>query len=309
MIKKIPLPIAGLALGIAALGNLIGSYNMGARLVLGVVSAVIFITLTMKILLDIHSFKEEMKNPVIASVMATYSMAGMLLAGYIQPYAGTFSYILWYLSIIIHIGFIIYFTITFATKFNKETIVPSWFIVYVGIVVAAVNGNMFHPIVGKVAFYFGFISYIILLIPIFNRLKNNKLPEKIAPTLAIVSAPGSLCVAGYVSIFDDKNTPFLIALLVLAQLIYLFVLSTLPKLLKIKFYPSYSGLTFPLVISAIGLKFSTGYIGELGVNVSVLNVVVIIETIIAIAIVAYVLIKYCQFMFHVQKEKRVISAR
>lgn len=302
MIKKLPLPIAGLALAIAALGNLIQSYSEGARLVLGVISACIFVALTVKILLDIKGFKEEMKNPVIASVIPTYSMAGILLAGYLKPYVAVLANVLWYLSIIIHIGFIIYFTIKFATKFKKDAVVPSWFIVYVGIVVAAVNGKMFNPQIGKYAFYFGFISYIVLLVPVFNRLRISKLPEMIAPILAIVSAPGSLCVAGYVNIFADKNKFFLIGLLILSQLIYLYVLSALPKILKIKFYPSYSGLTFPLVISAIGLKLSTGYLSGLNMNVSILKFIVGIETIIAVCIVAYVFIRYYQFILKVNKK-------
>lgn len=302
MIKKLPLPIAGLVLAIAALGNLIQSYSAGARLVLGLLSAGILLGLTVKILMDINAFKQEMQNPVIASVMATYSMAGMLLAGYVKPYAAGFASILWYLSILIHLGFILYFTIKFARKFSKESIVPSWFIVYVGIVVAAVNGKMFNPSIGKFAFYFGFACYIALLIPVFNRLRINKLPEMIAPTLAIVCAPGSLCVAGYVGVFDDKNGAFLIALLVLSQLIYLYVLLNLPKLLKIKFYPSYSGLTFPLVISAIGLKLSTGYLAEQGMDVSILKMIVTVETLLAVFIVGYVFVKYYQFLLNATKK-------
>lgn len=302
MLKKIPLPIAGLALAIAALGNLIQSYSAGVRLVLGAVSACIFIALTLKILLNLKAFKEEMKNPVIASVIPTYSMAGMLLAGYLKPYAAVPANVLWYLSIIIHVVLIVYFSIKFASKFNKETIVPSWFIVYVGIVVASVNGKMFQPEIGKIAFYFGFICYIILLIPILNRLRISKLPEMIAPILAIISAPGSLCVAGYVNIFNDKNNLFLIALLILSQIIYLYVLSALPKILKIKFYPSYSGLTFPLVISAMGLKLSTAYFAELKMNVSLLRYMVEFETLIAVCIVAYVFIKYCQFILNTTKK-------
>ena len=72
--------------------------------------------------------------------------------------------------------------------------------------------------------------------------------------------------------------------------------------MKIKFYPSYSGLTFPLVISAMGLKLSTAYFAGLKMNVSVLKYIVGFETIIAVCIVAYVFIKYCQFIVNVTKK-------
>ena len=41
MIKKIPLPITGVALGFAALGNLLQSYSEGVRLCCGVMEAVL----------------------------------------------------------------------------------------------------------------------------------------------------------------------------------------------------------------------------------------------------------------------------
>lgn len=301
MLKKLPLPIAGLMLALAALGNLIQSYSEGARLALGAISAIIFISLTVKILSNFAGFQEEMKNPVVASVMSTYSMGGMLLAGYLKPFAAGAANALWYLSVIVHIVIIIYFTMQFATKFSKETIVPSWFIVYVGIVVASVNGKMFNPMIGKLAFYFGFAAYIILLYPVINRLRINKLPEMIGPLLTIVCAPGSLCLAGYMNIFDDKNMTFVIALLVLAQLLYLGVLTKLPALLQTKFYPSFSGFTFPLVISAIGLKLTTGFMAKQEMNVALLKNLVLVETAIAVLMVAFVLIKYCQFLMAPKK--------
>ncbi len=81
MLKKIPLPICGLILAIAGLGNLIQSYSENLRLILGLIATIMFIVVTIKIVSDISSFKEEMKNPIIASVISTYSMAAMLLAG------------------------------------------------------------------------------------------------------------------------------------------------------------------------------------------------------------------------------------
>lgn len=57
-------------------------------------------------------------------------------------------------------------------------------------------------------------------------------------------------------------------------------------------FPSYSGFTFPLVISALALKLSNVFLINQGVKIPVLPVLVQVEEMIAIIIVFYVLIRY-----------------
>ncbi len=297
MLRKLPLPIAGLILALAVTGNLIQSYSENIRLIFGLVSFVLFIFLTIKIVFNFNDFKNEMKNPIIASVMPTYSMALMLLSGYLKPYIGNTANIIWYLAVVLHIIFIIYFTKTFIINFKEENIFPSWFIVYVGIVVASITGKVFNQAIGVIAFYFGLVSYLILLFIVIKRLAKNTLPEPALPTKTILAAPGSLCLAGYINIVDNKSLGLVIFLLGLSQIIYFYIILSMPKMLKIKFYPSYSGFTFPIVISAVALKLTAGYFNTIGINIPFLKYLVLIETIIAVAIVLYVLYKYMVFLF------------
>ena len=84
-----------------------------------------------------------MKTPVGASVSGTYSMAVMLLAGYLKPFAGEAALYIWYLGIIMHIALIIYFTLKFVIKLKLAQVFSSWYIVYVGIVVASLTAPVF----------------------------------------------------------------------------------------------------------------------------------------------------------------------
>lgn len=296
MLKKIPLPISGLMLALAALGNLVQSYSEIARYVFGIISGILFIVLTIKVVLGFNLFKEEMKNPIIASVMPTYSMTGMLLAGYLKPFIGNAANIFWYLMVLVHIIFIIYFTIKFVFNFKLENMYPSWVIVYVGIVVASVTGKAFNQEIGKYAFYFGLVSYFVLLILNIARLTKIELKEPAKPIFAILAAPGSLCLAGYMNIIDNKNMIFTLFLLILSQLIYIKVLFKMFSLLKLKFYPSYSSFTFPLVITGLAFKLTVGYLGMNGIKYSILNYLVTIEVIIATVMVLYVLFRYIKFL-------------
>lgn len=304
MLKKLPYPIAGLALGFAALGNLLSSYSQGLRYVLGAISFIIALLVLAKIIKYPASFKEGLNHPLISSSMATFPMAFILLAGYIRPTLPTIALILWIAAIVFYIGLIIIFTKNFILNFNIKKVFATYFVLYVGIVVTSLTSKaMGFPIVGKIAFWFGLIVYIGLLIPVFKRLLVVKeIPEVAEPSVGIVAAPASLLLAGYLTAFDVKNPTMVIIMLIVAQLMMLFVLVQMPKFLTGSFFPAYSSFTFPFVISAIALKQSVGFFKEaLGFQHSLLPTLVLIETIIAAFMVLYVTVRYIKVLFVADK--------
>ena len=79
------------------------------------------------------------------------------------------------------------------------------------------------------------------------------------------------------------------------------VLVSLPKLLKLPFYPSYSAFTFPTAISALGLKLATKFFKESGANVAMLAKLVSVAEIVATVIIIYVVIRHIMFMLSEKK--------
>ena len=299
IIKKLPLPICGLMLGLAALGNLFLSYGNIYRNILGILSAIILVLLIIKIVSYPKAVAEDLKNPVIASVFPTFSMGIMILSTYIKPYAPSFALILWVLGLTIHILLIAFFTTKFILNFDMKKVFPSYFIVYVGIVVGSISAPAFNlSNIGQYLFWFGFVSYIILLpIVLFRVFCTKGIPEPALPTIAIFTAPASLCLAGYMASFKDKNMVIVWFLLGLCLIMLLGVLLYLPKLLKLKFYPSYSAFTFPFVISGIALKQTNKFLIDSGNPISSLNYLVKFSEVLALVLVIYVLIKYTIFLF------------
>lgn len=296
--KKIPMPMVGVMLALAVLGNLVQSYGEIYRNILGGISAIIFVITTIKFLSDWKGLKKDLDTPIGGSVFLTYTMGIMLLATYIKPYNYTIAYGVWIVGILLHLVLLLRFTFKFVRNFNIKQVFPSWFIVYVGIAVAAVTGKAFQPTIGQIAFWFAFVCYIILIFVVGKRVFIVKeIPEPALPTLVIFAAPGSLCLAGYLNSFDTKNMIIFWLLLVLSQGIYIFVLIRLVGLLKSKFYPSYSGFTFPMVISALALKLSNGFLVKQGFNTGMLPTIVQIEEVIAVILVFYVLVRYIVHIF------------
>lgn len=299
MLKKMPLPISGLMLGLAALGNLMQSYGNDFRNLCGVLAMAIFVLLLAKIILYTKGVAEALENPVVASVSPTFSMGMMLLATYIKPYITSLASFFWMGGFILHLALICWFSKKFLFKEYKiQKVFPSWFIPYVGIAVASVTAGAFGlPLLGKLSFYFALAAFVLLLPVVFKRVFVVKeIPEAALPTLAIITAPASLCLAGYMNAFENKNLLMVYGLLIFSQALYAGVLLYLPKIIRLPFYPSYSGLTFPLVISGISLKLVHGFLAQTG-NIPVfLPALVKFEEGAAVLACLYVLVCYASFL-------------
>jgi len=85
---------------------------------------------------------------------------------------------------------------------------------------------------------------------------------------------------------------------------YIIVLALLPKLLRLKFYLSYSAFTFPLVISAIAMKMTNGYLKAMWER-SFLEGIVKFQEGVSVVAVFYVLFYFTKFLL--VKKKAVLE--
>ncbi|WP_349772664.1 hypothetical protein [Lacrimispora xylanisolvens] len=63
LIKRVPVPMSGVMLGCAALGNLLQSYSESIRYVFGIISFLLLMLLVLKITMYPSDVKEDLKNP------------------------------------------------------------------------------------------------------------------------------------------------------------------------------------------------------------------------------------------------------
>lgn len=130
-----------------------------------------------------------------------------------------------------------------------------------------------------------------------------QLPEPAIPLITILAAPASLCLVGYLSVYKNSHSSMVVILAVLSLLTYSCVLVYLPKMLTLKFYPSFSAFTFPLVISATAMKKKASpLLSDTGFDPNMLFYIVKFQEILAVLITLYVLIKYVIFFEWKQKK-------
>ncbi|MEN6462450.1 MAG: TDT family transporter [Syntrophomonas sp.] len=297
--RSIPVPMSGLMLALASAGSLFYSYGERYRLILGVISSIILLALVMKIIFDSQGVREDLKNPAIAGIAASFPMAIVVFSTYLQPKFSLIAYLIWLAGISIHAIFAIYYTKRVILDFHIHKIFPSCFVVYVGIAVGSLTAPVFNALeFGKILFWFAFISYLILLPVISYRvIAVKEIPEPLLPTITIFAAPASLCLAGYLNSFSDKNIVLFWLLVSLSISMLITVLFYMPKMLKSKFYPSYSAFTFPIVVSAIAIKNTNVFLTQIHIKVPFINYLVHIEELLAIIVLLYVLTRYLVFIF------------
>ncbi|MGX7030128.1 TDT family transporter [Vagococcus zengguangii] len=310
LLKIIPIPMGGLMLGMASLSSLLmsGPLKILAELLL-VFATLGCALLWLKIFWLLPDVRASLKNPVIASVFPTIIMASMILVSLwgkvllvtTQPLMKN----LWLILIVGHYVWLLAFfyqqVIKKQVKINA--IMPSWFIVFVGIGVAASTGMVFYPLVAKISLISALMGYVLLLPVMIVRIFKIKTfePEQ-WPLVTILAAPGSLCLVGLLTVYGAQYTKLALALLVISQGLYVVALCLLRLKFQPTFYPSYAAYTFPLVISAIALTKYTDCFLQGSRYYSLMRVCSLLEQ--SLAIVAVIFVAAC-YVNYLKKQLRI----
>lgn len=300
-IANAPTPMAGLALGIASLGwclENLGIFNGYAQISGAVISSVLLAILGSKFLLHSHLLRQDLSHPVVGSVVPTFAMASMVVSYAISHYLPKFGSAIWLFAVVLHLVFLSSFVYHRAQNFEMHHMLPSWFVPPVGIIVAPLTfaGNPSLHWVAESTLYFGMLVYAVMLPLMIYRFMFSELVQDAAkPTIAIMAAPASLSLAGYLS-FVEQPSPVIVALLFgIAILMTTVIYLALYKLLKLDFSPAYAAFTFPLVISATALFKMSVWMKNVGIASEYVNQVhsfAVVELVIATLVVSLVAYKY-----------------
>ena len=262
MQKQIPLVLSGLILGLFGLSNLLLSYHPFILHALSLFACVLWILYTLTFIMRRRSAWQEIQNTTLFTSCAPYPMATMLFANYLSILGLTiFSKMLWWAGAGIHILMFSYCSFYLIRQEKKLFVTPSWTVLYVGIAMMGLT----NPVTGARALGWGSIllGFILTLVLTPFILKNlPQLKDPIKPQVAILCAPFSLLLAASIKMANSSiPEAILYALVIASQLFYFLALVWIPKALKKGFYPSYSALTFPLVISATSFKLALPLLG------------------------------------------------
>ena len=292
IIRNLPLAITGLILAILSLGKIFADFSS----IFFIIGSVLIFLVLLKLVLHF----EALNQLIALSTFGTFSMALMIFSTYLKPLflplSQTIAFGIWILGIIIHLTIIILFTKNYIlANFDIENVFATWWIVYIGITMAAITAPAYDlQQYGFIFFGIGFILMIPTLILISYRyLKFTAIEDKNKPFICIYTALLSILLVGYVNALNI-NGNFLSVIYLLACIFYIFAIYQAIKLIiidKLRFMPSFSAFTFPFVISAIATGEAYKFFG-----LSILNYLFHIQAIIALVLVIFVFYNYLKFL-------------
>ena len=296
IIKNLPLAITGLILAILSLGKIFTDFSN----IFFIIGSLLIFLILLKLVLHFDAFNNELNNLIALSTFGTFSMALMLFSTYLKtlfmPLSESIAIGIWILGIIIHLSIFILFTKNYVLKnFDIENVFATWWIVYIGITMAAITAPAYNlQQYGFIFFGIGFILMIPTLILVSYRyLKFTAIEDKNKPFICIYTALLSILIVGYVNAMNI-NGNFLTLIYLGAFIFYIFAIYHAIRLLvleRLEFMPSFSAFTFPFVISAIATGEAYKFFG-----LGILNYLFYIQAIIALVLVIFVSYKYLRFL-------------
>ena len=291
---------SGLVLGLLAIGNLVGSWSQILRYFFSGLAVLFFIHLIFGMVSYRKLVRNQLRDPLIASVFPTFFMQGMLISSYLASWTFLRAWtmflasFLWWISLVGLILLMVYYICSFVIPFKWENIYPSWTVLFVGIGVAPLTIFVSHQYwLGQIIFWYCLLASILVLPIVFYKTFKIGLAEATLPNMMTICAPISLITAAYVASFPNPNNLLLLFLIILGQVLYFFILYQLPTLFRRSFSAGFSAFTFPLVISATALKtfllhYNIGITGQ---------IIYVCEVLIALVVVLRVTFLYLKDIF------------
>ncbi|MGL6176498.1 MAG: TDT family transporter [Vibrionaceae bacterium] len=304
-INTFPTPMAGLALALAGLG---WSWENAAPLggvgqVLGaVIAAALLLVIGTKFTLNPRGLWEDLKHPVVGSTVPTFAMALMMISASLGKLSLWLGDGLWLLAVGLHLCFFFSFAYHRAKEFSLSHMVPSWFVPPIGIVVAnvAFSGNPALEPIATFTLAFGLLMYALLLpLMLFRLIFLGEVHDSAKTTLAILAAPASLNLAGYLTTSTELSPVIINLLFGIAILMTAVIYLSFVRLLRLPFSPGYAAFTFPMVISATAQFKMAGWMASHGFDaryVEQVRLIAHVELFIATAVVLYVAWMYRKFL-------------
>ena len=305
IIQKIPMPIFAVALALFAIGNVMSMHHWPQVLFwfCGALATFCLILFLGKLALYPDMIKKDLQtSPVLASVSGGAFMALIQMATYyVKPLHAGAALILWAFSVLGYVLLAIWFSQKFVwEKHDLLQFYPTYFLIYAGLALAALSAPAFgQAVLGHFIFWLTLFLFLIVLAVVGWRWFSQPVNTPFRPFFCLFTAPPSLFFATWLVLFPGLPETAVYAGLAVAQLLFLMVLTYLPRLFKIPFYASYAALGFPFVITSYALTVALNTLTKTGAAIPVwLPLLDYVEFLFAVVAVIYVTVWYVSFIIN-----------
>lgn len=263
--KHFPITLFASVMGIAGLSiayhraefifPAVGGISMGLLFFAFGLFLVIGVLYLWKIMCYPEEALKEFNHPVRFNFFPAISISLLLLAIASMEQAPFLAKGLWMVGSAVHLGF----TLTAVSRwidrpYNIQQFNPAWFIPVVGNILVPIAGVEFAS--KEISWFFfsvGLVFWLSLFTIMVYRLGfHDHLPSKLFPTLFILIAPPAVGFVAYFRLTGSFDATARV-LLYVAMFLALLLLTMYRKFIKLPFFLSWWGYTFPLCALTIAV--------------------------------------------------------
>ena len=256
-LAHLPLPLFAATMGLAGLAlvwhesHAAWGWPALAGDTVAVLAAVSFVAMAvayaLKGALHPQAAWQELSHPVRINFLPAISIS-LILLGMLAEAEPLASW-LWGSGAALHLAFMLAIATSWLMRQLELTALnPAWFIPAVGNVLVPLPAAESHPEIAWFFFSVGIFFWLILMTLLYYRLIfAPNLPGFLLPTLFILLAPPAVGYLAWVALIDGGDPGIVGRLLYYKALFtFLLLLVQVPRLVRLPYYPSWWGYTFPL---------------------------------------------------------------
>lgn len=291
-LDRVPVGICGLALGISGIAGLAGSLHGSLTSFCAVVSICLLAIYIARCVAVRGSLRSDLSDPIGACVFCTLPMALMVLSQYMPWTLGP-----WVLCIGIAIQFCLMALIILRhPRALREDLHACVFVPFVGIAAAGISAQSAGQVlIGTICTAFGIAMAVLLMPFVARRYIRDPVPSGPRRPLMFISiAPFALCTTAAVGCGDTFPLWLVCVLYIIGLSAYATVVVRLPSVIRSGFKPTFSALTFPLVISATSTRAMSSVLPSMSLPLTILFVM---QAVLAVTVTLYVLTETIRFSF------------
>jgi len=229
----------------------------------------------------------ELKHPIKLNFFPAISISLILLSVVILHLNQPLAHGLWMLGTGVHLALMLYVLHVWINHehFEVHHLNPAWFIPAVGNVLVPITGaSLGYQEISWFFFSIGMLFWLILLIIIFNRiLFHNPMPDRLAPTLFILIAPPAVGFVSYVKLINGLDG-FARVLYYDGLFFTLFLLTQIPRFVKLPFFLSWWAYSFPLAAVTISSWVMFEQTGAAGIKIIALSLLLLLSALVFVLI-------------------------
>lgn len=297
---RLPLPLFGLSLGLAGLGNILAPLSLVASGICGILAALLWLVMFVQACVFRRAVVAEIKATLVAAGgFAAAFMSALILSGYLKGIFPVGQYLLWLIMSVLYTAYTLWFTFTHIKPKFFSHWYPAIMLPYAGLMIVSITAPVGIPeILRAVYFWVGTVCFFILVPLGAIRHIRYGTPDALRPTNSFFAGPSGVVVSGYVVLYAQGTSPeVLLAFAALSQFLFFGVVFRLPSFLRIPFAPSYAAFTFPYLIVAAGLGSALDFLYAAYINIPVGFIVLMwIEKMFAVGLTCYVLVRFCVYL-------------